>query len=405
MEKNVYFLVIDGLPDLPKGETALKKAIKPNMDEMAKNGLVGRILPINKKEWNRKAFASASQFGNLGLLGYKTENLYIRRGPLETIGADLEYKNGWLALRVDFGSVDENLVVKDRRSGRNILGLDLLVEEANKKINVGVEFYLQRTFGHRAALVFKSKKMSDEISDSDPLENGKKVNKVVAINKKSRRAIKTAKLVQKFLEEFYKLAKEHEVNKERVKKGIPPANYLLTREAGIRLPEIKKDFFKKYSFKNGIAIAENGVMKATCKIAGFDSLTVPEMSHENMLDFAFEKAKDRKIRKKYQVIYMHLKPVDEAGHDKNFERKVEAIEKIDDRLDFLIESNSIVIITADHITDYRTGKHEFGYVPILIYGLGKDKIRKFNEFTAYKSTLVFKNGEQLWKFVKNRMKK
>jgi len=403
-KKNIYIIVVDGMPDIPQGITALKKASKPNIDTLAKNGIVGRFLPISKKNWNKTAFASASQIGNLGILGYDASKYYVRRGPLEAIGADLEYQNGWLAIRGDIATVDENLIIKDRRAGRNILGLDLLIDDLNEKIHVGYKFHMQRTFGHRVSLVFKTNDLSDKITDSDPFKTGVRPNKVKPLNRRSKKAVRTAKVLNEFLKKFHELAKKHRVNVDRIAKGILPANYLLTRDAGTSLPKLES-FFSVFGFDNGVAIAENGVMKATCKLAGFDSISVPEMSHESMLDFAFEKAKHPSVKREYQIIYMHLKGVDEAGHDKNLEKKIKAIEEIDYRMEYFIDRDDIVILLSDHRTDYRTGKHEYGYVPVLIYGLGKDNYKKFDEFTAMKSRLIFNTGKQLWRFIAKRFEK
>ncbi|MEM5873138.1 MAG: hypothetical protein QXV63_02830, partial [Candidatus Aenigmatarchaeota archaeon] len=194
----------------------------------------------------------------------------------------------------------------------------------------------------------------------------------------------------------------HEINKKRREMGLLEVNYLLTREAGNKLPRIS-NFFKRYRFRNGIVISENGVIKGSCKIAGFDSLTVEEMELENQFKFIFEKALE--LRKKYQIIYMHIKGADEAAHDKNCEKKKNIIEKIDEYIGYLLNNvnfeNSALIITGDHITDCITGKHEYGFVPILIYSekIRGTKAKNFSEIDAYKSKKEFR-PKNLWSFLK-----
>jgi 2,3-bisphosphoglycerate-independent phosphoglycerate mutase len=396
--ENIFFILVDGLSDLPKEKTPLSQAAKPEINSIIRKSFLARFLPLNKEEWPKTGYASVSQYANISILGNDVKKLYIRRGPIEAIGSDLDYKNGWLAIRVDFGTVDENLIVKDRRAGREIFGIDIIVEDLNK-MKFDIPFYIKRTYGHRGVLVFK-KKLSDKISNSDPLEINKKVNTIEPLSK-DKLSFKSAKIVQKFLEKAYDLMKEHKMNKEREKRGLPKVNYLLTREPGNKLPKIK-NFFKYFGFKNGVCIAENGVMKGTCKLAGFETINVDEMDYENQIDFIFKKILNLR---KYQFIYAHIKGADEAAHDKNFEKKVKVIELIDKYIGFLLDNvnfeKSILIITTDHITDCETGKHEFGYVPILIYGNGikGNNMKDFSEKEMMKVKKVFR-PKDLWKFIK-----
>lgn len=399
MLENIFFVLVDGLSDLTREKTPLREAIKPNISSILSKSIIAKFWPLTKDTWPKSGYASVSQYANFSILGYNVKKLYIKRGVVETIGSDLEYKNGWLAIRVDFGCVDRNLIVIDRRVGRNIYGIDKLVEDFNK-IDFEIPFIFKRTYGHRGVIVFKEK-LSDEITNSDPLENNKKVNFILPTSKNSL-AKKTANIVQKFLEKFYFFAKNHEINKKRKEMGLLEVNYLLTREAGNKLPKIQ-NFFRKWKFKNGVVISENGVIKGSCKIVGFDSINVEEMELENQMDFIFKKALE--VRKKYQIVYMHIKGADEAAHDKNCEKKKEVIELIDKYIGYLLNNvnfeNSALIITGDHITDCNTGKHEIGYVPILIYS-EKIKTRKnknFSEIDAKNSKKEF-YPKDLWNFLK-----
>ncbi|MEM5827987.1 MAG: hypothetical protein QW197_00555 [Candidatus Aenigmatarchaeota archaeon] len=399
MLENIFFILVDGLADLKRKDTPLKLAIKPNISSILSKSIVTKFWPLTEKTWPKSGYASVSQYANFSILGYNVSKLYIKRGVIEAIGSDLEYKNGWLAIRVDFGSVDENLIVKDRRVGRNVYGLDKLVEDFNK-IDFEVPFILKRTYGHRGVLIFKEK-LSDEITNSDPLENGKRVNFVLPTSKKLS-AKKSAQIVQKLLEKFYVFAKNHPINKKRKELGLLEANYLLTREAGNKLPKIP-NFFKKWKFRNGVVIAENGVIKGSCKVAGFDAINVEEMDLENQFDFIFKKALE--LRKKYQIIYMHIKGADEAAHDKDCKRKKEVIEMLDKYVGYLLNNanfeNSALVITGDHITDCNSGKHEFGFVPILIYSekIKGNNMKNFSEIDASKSKKEF-YPKDLWSFLK-----
>lgn len=379
--------VFDGLADFPGRETPLSKANKPNMNYLASKGDVFRLRLIERKMWNEETRASVSHIANTSLLGYDPKKFNNKRGVLEAISANINYKNGWLALRVDFSTLENGIVI-DRRAGRNIYGLDELSKDLNK-IKIGVPFEFKRTYGHRAVLVVK-KNLSDKIQTNDPLSNNLPPKEIKALNKNAKTS---EEILKKFVEKSYRILKEHEINKQRVRKGLLPANYLLFREPGNKLKAFKPLFTEKYKVK-AIAIAEKGVMKATCMLAGFDSLEIPEgLSYKEGIKYIFEKIEE--LLPSYDFIYSHIKWTDEAAHDKDFEKKRRVIEEFDKYLENYREFKGKILITTDHITSCKTGKHEFGDVPLLIYpGRGA---KKFDEIEAYKRKII--KPKQLWKIV------
>lgn len=392
MKRPIVFIVIDGMPDTPiKGKTPLSQAKKPNMNFLVKNGVCGEIFPIPIKSWTMKMFGSASHFANLNLLGYDADKYNIKRGVLEAIGSDTPFKSGELAVRCNFASVNESFTILDRRAQRNFLGLDELAKAINKKVDIGVKFIFKRTYGHRAVLVIK-KKLSDKVTDNDPLSKLMKPKKIEA---KSRNARKTAELLESFIDQSYYVMNQHPINQLRIKKGLLPANYLLIREPGNKIPKLE-NFPKKYKRKC-IAIAENGVMKGTCKLVGFDTKTVPEMNLKKTLKFIFDSI--MKAVKKYDFVYSHIKGPDEPAHDGNFSKKKKVIEEIDKRMKVFKKFEGIVVITSDHITSTKVKKHYPGAVPILVYGKDVDEVEKFDEMSVKKGKLGLINGKKLLKYV------
>lgn len=393
LKKKVILLVIDGLADsLTLDTTPLKEAQKPNLDYFAKNGACGQLSLVPKK------FGVWSHIANASLLGYNPERFYLKRGPLESVGADLPYKEGHLALRCNFATVDKDLTVTDRRAGRNIYGLDEIARYINEHVDMGVPFILKRTYGHRAVLIIKMS-LSDQITTNDPYRIGERVKRISGLNNE---AIYAAKIVQEFIDKAHNIMEYHESNAKRIDKDIPPANYILVRDAGNRLQDLLPHFTKKHNIK-ATCVAENGVMKATCMLAGFNAINIPEIttdgkiSFERTLNFIFENVDN--ALSEYNLVYAHIKGPDEASHDGDFERKKEMIEAIDERLEQFRNFDGILIVTADHVTSTEEKKHMHGNVPVLVYGKGKDKVQMFDEFAVKKGKLKIMNGSKLWKYV------
>lgn len=392
--KKVVFIVIDGLADTPqKGKTPLSAAKKPNIDWLAANGACGE-LDLVPKSISKRLYKHVvwSHVANIALLGYNPKRYYAKRGPLEAVGADLPYVEGHLALRCNFATVDKNLSIVDRRAGRESYGLDEIARYINLRVKIGQRFILRRTHGHRAVLVIK-KRLSDQITSNDPYKTGVKPKRVEALNERAKSA---AELVQSFIDRSHNVIEYHPKNAERLDQGLLPANYLLVREAGNRLVALP-NFSRKWRAK-AVCIAENGAMKATCMLAGFSAVTVPELSFESSLDFIFSNIES--LLPEYGFIYAHIKgPIDEAAHDGDFKKKTKGIEAVDKHLEAFKGFDGILVLTTDHITSCEHKSHMQGPVPVLVYGRKKDRVEKFDEFSVKKGSLKLMKGRQLLKYV------
>lgn len=390
--KKVIFLVIDGLADTPiNGKTPLSAANTPNLDWFAENGAVGQLNLVSKSVAKKLYKGNVwSQVANVALLGYTPERYPLQRGPLEAVGIGIPYTEGHLAMRCNFATVDRNMKIKDRRAGRFSYGLDQIARTINRTVKIGAKFVFMRTRGHRAILIIKEK-LSDKITSNDPYENSK-ANPIEALDSSAERS---AKLVQAFIDKSHKAIAYHQKNSERMDRGMPVANYVLVREAGNKLMKLP-DFDKRWKTKS-ICVSENGVMKATCLISGFNSITVPELPPDDTLDFIFDNV-DAALSE-YDFVYAHMKGADEPAHDGDFKRKQKAIEYIDKKLGDFRDFNGIVVVTCDHITSCKEKKHLLGPVPVLVYGRKTDSVKSFSEKSAKRGSLKKMTGRELLKYV------
>src|SRR5713101_815216 len=115
-DKRAVLLIVDGMADRPlidhDYKTPLEFANTPNMDRLAKGGLVGQLDPISP------GIRAGSDVANLALLGYDPAKYYTGRGALEALGAGIELRPGDVAFRCNFATVDDDFRVEDRRAGR-----------------------------------------------------------------------------------------------------------------------------------------------------------------------------------------------------------------------------------------------------------------------------------------------
>src|SRR3989344_3639506 len=156
-------IILDGASDLPidslREKTPLEIAKTPNLDFFAKNGRLGYMYPINKTTIPSSDNALISIFGN--------DPRLCKRGVYEAIGAGFKLKKGDLAVRINFGTI-ENLKTKkiiDRRTGRTLMTKEakILTEALNKKIKLPCRFEIKSTIQHRGVLVLRGG-FSDNVS-------------------------------------------------------------------------------------------------------------------------------------------------------------------------------------------------------------------------------------------------
>lgn len=117
MRKRQGILIIsDGLGDRPNKElnglTPLEKANTPNLNRLAADGMCGNVYP------KLPGIRVGTDVGHLEIFGYDSDEVYPGRGPLEAMSAGIEIKDGDVAFRGNFGTIDDNNIVIDRRAGR-----------------------------------------------------------------------------------------------------------------------------------------------------------------------------------------------------------------------------------------------------------------------------------------------
>ncbi len=405
-------LICDGMADRPvpklAHKTPLEIAEKPNMDWLAKRGINGVMDTI------APGITPGSDTAHLALLGYDPYETYTGRGPFEAAGAGINLKPGDIAFRANYATVDNKLTVTDRRAGR-IQGTEPLSESLRKIKLKGTEFIIRSTVAHRATLVLSGNGLSYEVTNSDPHTEGRKparfepllpvhtqatpaypiiaggVRKYVF---RRRRAAKTAKLLNDLTQKAYGILKNHPLNKERAKKGLHPANYLLLRGGGV-VPNLKP-FYERFGLK-GACVAAAALVKGVCRQAGMTVINVPSATGGLDTDlYAKAKAALRGL-KNHDLAIVHIKGLDEASHDGNIRAKIDMIERTDEIINQFIDIADFIVITADHTTPVTFKNHTSDPVPVVIAGPGvrSDDVKSYGERAAANGGLGRIRGKHL----------
>jgi 2,3-bisphosphoglycerate-independent phosphoglycerate mutase len=401
----IVYVLLDGVGDLPHHSlndlTPLEAAYTPCMDSLTRNGCMGQVISVGK------GIAPQSDIAVFNMLGYSfKDGSYVGRGVIESLGCNIDFKEGDLAMRGNFATVDDNLQIIDRRAGRIISKEEAasICKTLNEKIHfndISVSVVIEPTIAHRVTIRFRHDKikLSEKISNTDPAYdriNGMGIAKStidkphigISEPQENTVAAKTsAKLVNEFTDQTAKLLRNHPVNNARSKIGKKPINAVLARDSGNRYPDIEP-IDRKYGI-NVACIVDMPVEIGISKVLGMRAFKAGDVTdYEQKAIVAAENLE------KFNLIYVHIKGPDEYGHDGDAKGKKMNIEDIDKRFFSTLTENlkvkdSTIIISADHSTPCVKKGHSDDPVPILVSGnkIKKDNSARFTEKYAMKGSM------------------
>jgi len=390
-------VILDGIGDLPHklldGKTPLEAAETPNLDYLASKGELGEMYPINENKVPESDSAIVSILGN--------NYLESSRGQLEARGAGIKLERGDLAMRANFGTIDnlKSKKVIDRRAGRTLTTkeADILAAAINKQVKLPCKFLFKPTIQHRAILVLKGG-FSDNITNIDPEYSKKRSKEKIKFSEPlddDENSKYTANILNEFVEQSFNILDKHPVNENRRKKGLMPANIIFLRDAGIEKPKLR-------AMKRWCAITYMPVETGIAKVAEMNvfSFDYPELKnfdvYRNLYE-GLEKAisfsiKNLKKHKECDYFYIHFKETDVPGHDNKPIEKKKMVELLDKKFfsflkKFAEKLKIKVVVTGDHSTPCKLKKHSSDPVPLLLCDWKKKYEKRYTEKDAEKGKL------------------
>jgi 2,3-bisphosphoglycerate-independent phosphoglycerate mutase len=412
---HMVYVLLDGIGDLPhpdlKGFTPLSYAKTPNLDRLARNGTIGEVISVGK------GIAPQSDIAVFNMLGYRFENTqYVGRGVIEAIGVGIDFKNGDLALRGNFATVNDERVITDRRAGRKIEKEDALaiaqeIEQKLKFSDPKASVVVSPTIGHRVIVRIRCDGvvLTPDISNTDPayaridgMGVAKAVGDFMTIEKslplnESDGARLSASLVNEFTDKSLQIMKESNTNQNRKNQGKKMLNSILLRDAGNKFPDV-------------VPINTLHQMQFSCivdmpvEIGIANVLKMKSFSAGGLTDYEEKARVAAKAMETQNAIYVHIKGPDEFGHDGDAIGKMQNIEEIDKRffgtlLDNIDTSKVAVVVSGDHSTPCINKSHSDDPVPVLVSGdmVKKDGTTRFTEEQAKKGKMGMLMGADVIK--------
>jgi 2,3-bisphosphoglycerate-independent phosphoglycerate mutase len=391
-------LLGDGMADYPLrelgGKTPLQVAAKPNMDRLAKEGVLGLVRTVPP------GLPPGSDVANLAVLGYDPQRYYTGRSPLEAAGMGVELGAEDVTFRCNLVTLSDEAKYEEKKMVDYSAG-EISSEEAALLIkDLAAEFNsetktLYPGVSYRHLLVWRNGPLRAELTPPHDISDrvigpylpqGEGAGELLSLLKESQRI----------------LAK-HPVNQERIARNLAPANSIWLWGQGTK-PQLPL-FFEKYRLR-GVVISAVDLAKGLGACAGLQVIEVPGVTgniHTNFTGKA--EAALSAFRAGVDFVYLHIEAADEAGHHGEVETKIAAIERIDHEVlgRLLRELPAItpeykILLLPDHPTPLSVKTHVADPVPFVIYSSKSEQpggSLPFDEESAARTGLFIEPGHSL----------
>ena len=387
-------LLCDGMADYPVEElgikTPLQAAYSPNMDSLAKDGIVGLVKTVSDD------MKPGSDVANLSVLGYDPNKYYTGRSPLEAGSIGIDMKDTDVSLRCNIVTLTDEADYEDKTIVDYCAG-DISSEDANVLIEYlaenldNDEFKFYSGVSYRHCLIWNNGTL--DIGTLTPPHDitGKPIKQYVPMHKNA------AKLYE-LMKKSNDLLKDHPLNKQREKDGLRPANSIWLWGEGVKA---QLDPFKEKFGLDASMISAVDLLKGIGKFSDMDVVNVNGAT--GYIDTNFEgkaQAAINEFKNGKDFVYIHVEAPDECGHRHEIENKKKSIELIDKLIlgpvvAALKEMGDFkVLVTPDHATPLSLKTHTNDPIPFIMYNSTKKQNgpSEFNEDTAKKAGYFIETG-------------
>lgn len=361
-----YIIVLgDGMADEPmeelNGKTVLESASTPYMDKISKKAEIGlaKTIPEGMKP--------GSDTANLAVLGYNPKQYYTGRSPLEALSIGVAMDDDDIAIRCNIVTLsdddlpyEEKTIIDHSSSEISTKDAEVLLRAVREVLeDETYQYYLGTSYRH--CTIWKGGKVVELTPPHDI--PGRVIGGYLPEDEKLREMMKKS----------YEILNHHPLNEERAKKGLNKANSLWFWGAGTK--PVLDSFEEKYG-KKGAMISAVDLLKGIAVGAQMRNIEVDgadgtlETNYEGKASAAVKAVTEEGS----DFVYIHVEAPDEMGHQGSIERKIKAIENLDERVigPVFEKMNELgedfrLLVMPDHPTPIRTRTHSSEPVPYLLY--------------------------------------
>ena len=373
-----------GLP-LPErgGKTCLELAETPNLDVLAKEGVVGLVKTVPE------GMEPSSACACISVLGYDPKVYYQGRSAIEAKGMGISINEGEVVFRCNL------VAVRDGRMGSYSSGYisteeaQVLITALNESLgNDSVHFYPGVSYRH----ICKIKGHEDTLlATCTPPHDipDKPIAQFLPQGPGSD-------LLRDLMAGSETILRDHPVNAKRKVRGDIAATMIWLFWGSGKIPDMP--LFKELYGLEAAMTSGVDLLRGLSKMMGMKVLDIPGVTDGLDNDYAAQIKGALEALEEQDLVVVHVEAPDEAAHEGSIDKKIEAIQRIDtemvSRLHSWKPSKLRVLILPDHSTPIKVRTHTDVPVPFLLWGAGftTNGAKRFTEAEAKSAGLYIEKG-------------
>jgi 2,3-bisphosphoglycerate-independent phosphoglycerate mutase len=361
-------VIPDGASDEPVlalgGRTPLQAARTPEMDRLAREGVLGLSYNVPER------FLPASDVATLSLLGYDPCRYYTGRAPLEAAAMGIGLGTDDWAVRCNLITIEDG-ALRDFTAGHisNEEGRRLIADLQDRLGSARFEFH--PGVSYRNLLICRGQRGESLFDDTTVTVPPHDVPDRPAAHHFPKGTY--AETLLKLMNAGGEMLRDHPVNRERTRAGKRPANAIWLWGQG-KAPAIPR--FDMLHGLHGAILSAVDLVRGVGVLAGWDRVDVPGATGYLDTDYAAKGRYGIDALKDHDIVCVHIEAPDEASHEGRALAKVEALERIDRAivgpLRQALEGYASwrLLVSPDHSTLLRTRAHDRAPVPWAMAGTG-----------------------------------
>jgi len=376
-------LIIDGAAGWPLashgGKTCLELAHTPNIDALAKAGIVGLIRTVPT------GMEPSSACACMSVLGYDPRIYYRGRSAIEAHGMGVPLNEGETVFRCNL------VAVRDGRMWSYSCGHistgegQRLIATLNERLGSHkVSFYPGVGYRHLCKLKGTEDMLLATCTPPHDIPN-KAIAGFLPTGPGSD-------LLRDLMARSELVLRDHPVNVERRARGDIPATMIWLFWGSGKIPAMP--CFKEAYGLNAAVISGVDIVRGLARMTGLAVLDVPGVTGDMNNDYMSQAIATLEALEKYDMAVTHVEATDEAAHAGSVKDKIGAIQQVDREIVGRLRSwdgDALrVLILPDHATPIETQTHIDDPVPFVLWapGFRASGARRFTE-TEARDTGVF----------------
>ncbi|MBE0430788.1 MAG: cofactor-independent phosphoglycerate mutase [Dehalococcoidia bacterium] len=386
-------IIIDGASDWPMadhgGRTCLELAHTPNMDAMAREGVVGLVRTVPP------GMEPSSAIACMSVLGYDPHEHYRGRSAIEARGMGLSIEEGEVVFRCNLVAVRDGHMWSYSSGAISTEEARPLIASLNEELGDGrIRFYPGVSYRH----ICKIKEEENAIlaSCTAPHDiHDKAIEEFLPMGPGSE-------LLRDLMARSERILGEHPVNIARRTRGDIPATMIWLFWGSGKLSDMPS-MKEVYGLDAALTSAVD-VMRGLARMTGIQTLDIPGVTGDLDNDYSAQAVGALEALERYDLAVIHVEATDEAAHAGLAAEKIEAIQRVDEEIATRLrrwDKDALrVLILPDHSTPVEVQTHVADPVPFVLWGAGsmpasRGRAQRFTEAEARGTGVFIDQGHRI----------